>query len=66
MIEDDLPVVVSMWVAPAHRGTGLSDRLLAAVIDWAITSRHHEIRLWALEGNDIAHAFYRRNGFSIQ
>ncbi|WP_083888031.1 MULTISPECIES: GNAT family N-acetyltransferase [Nocardia] len=64
MIEDDLPAVVSMWVAPAHRGTGLSDRLLAAVIDWAITGRHHQIRLWALEHNHTAHAFYRRNGFT--
>ncbi|MEV6325975.1 GNAT family N-acetyltransferase [Nocardia sp. NPDC051787] len=63
MIEDSLPVVVSMWVAPAHRGTGLSDRLLAAVIQWAVTGRHHEIRLWVLEDNHIAQAFYRRNGF---
>lgn len=63
MIEDNLPVVVSMWVAPAHRRTGLSDRLLATVIQWAVTGRHHEIRLWVLEDNHIAQAFYRRNGF---
>ncbi|WP_169811204.1 GNAT family N-acetyltransferase [Nocardia amamiensis] len=64
MIEDSVPVVVSMWVAPAHRGTGLSDRLLAAVIEWAVTGRHREIRLWVLEANHLAQAFYRRNGFT--
>ncbi|MGY1896363.1 GNAT family N-acetyltransferase [Nocardia gipuzkoensis] len=64
MIEDDLPVVVSMWVAPAHRGTGLSDRLLAALVDWAIAGRHHEIRLWVLDDNHAARSFYRRNGFT--
>ncbi|MFD0359898.1 GNAT family N-acetyltransferase [Nocardia sp. GCM10030253] len=64
MLENSLPVVVSMWVAPNHRGTGLSDQLLHAVIDWAHASGHQELQLWVLQSNRSAESLYRRNGFT--
>jgi ribosomal protein S18 acetylase RimI-like enzyme len=57
--------VVSVYVAPAHRGTGLAATLLDAVVEWArgdagLTRLH----LYVHEHNDRAHAFYRRYGFT--
>lgn len=61
--DDGIPVVVSVWVDPAARGSGAVDGLLAAVIDWARAGHHHEVRLWVMNGNDRAEAAYRRLGF---
>ncbi|MFI5716394.1 GNAT family N-acetyltransferase [Nocardia sp. NPDC051750] len=57
------PELVSMWTAPAARGTGVSDRLVGAVIEWARTAGHRELRLWVLGGNRPAEQLYRRTGF---
>ncbi|MBF6439357.1 GNAT family N-acetyltransferase [Nocardia cyriacigeorgica] len=55
--------LVSMWVNPVARGSGISDRLVHAVIEWARDSGHSELRLWVLDGNHHAENLYRRNGF---
>jgi putative acetyltransferase len=51
------------FVAPSHRGTGVADALLNALVDYA---RTHELDLVRLETGDkqrAAIAFYRRHGF---
>lgn len=61
--EGEVPVMVSMFVAPEARGTGASDRLIEAVTTWARAGEHGELRLWVLEGNTPAEKLYRRLGF---
>jgi GNAT superfamily N-acetyltransferase len=64
--EDDPPGerhVISMWVEPAARGTGVADGLISAVADWAIRQGARRLTLWAADGNERAATFYRRRGF---
>lgn len=56
--------IVAMWVNPGSRGTGLSDALIAAIIDWSRTEGAHEVALWVAEDNGHARALYERCGFS--
>ncbi|MEM9466978.1 MAG: GNAT family N-acetyltransferase [Actinomycetota bacterium] len=51
--------LVSMWVEPAARGTGVAEALVGAVVNWA----DGPVELWVTHGNDRAIAFYRRMGF---
>jgi GNAT superfamily N-acetyltransferase len=56
--------LVTVYVAPAHRGTGLADLLLDSVLSWA--ARQDDVRTVALlvhEQNGRAAAFYARRGF---
>jgi ribosomal protein S18 acetylase RimI-like enzyme len=55
--------LVGMWVAPKVRGTGVADRLVAAVRDLAQQSGAASVTLWVTEVNGRARAFYRRLGF---
>ncbi|WP_342215419.1 GNAT family N-acetyltransferase [Nocardia cyriacigeorgica] len=55
--------VVSVWVSPATRGTGISDRLLSAAFDWARADGHPNLRLSVLDDNEPARDLYRRNQF---
>jgi GNAT superfamily N-acetyltransferase len=55
--------VVSMWVEPAARGTGVADALISAVADWAIGQGARRLTLWAADGNPRATGFYLRRGF---
>lgn len=51
------------FVAPAHRGTGVADALLTALLAHAVAAG---VRLVRLETGDEQHAamgFYRRHGF---
>jgi GNAT superfamily N-acetyltransferase len=59
----DEPQVVSMWVDPAWRRSGLAGRLLDAVIEWAQAGGAKSVHLWVTEGNDPATALYERFGF---
>ncbi len=52
-----------MWVAPRARGTGVSDRLVRAVLDWAVAGGHRVVRLEVAERNSHAEGLYLRNGF---
>ena len=57
--------VVSVYVAPSHRGTGVAADLLDAVRRWARTEAGlNRLHLFVHEDNDRARAFYRRCGFT--
>jgi putative acetyltransferase len=52
------------FVAPDHRGTGVADALIAALIEFAVD---HDVEILRLETGDkqlAAIAFYRRHGFA--
>lgn len=66
-VEDDLGAdrqLVSMWVAPSHRGTGVAQRLVDAVLAWAESCGASRVGLWVTRGNDRARRCYERAGFS--
>jgi len=59
-----LPELVSMWVAPAVRGTGAADAAVEAVL--ALAAEHYPGRSVALsvyEANAAARRLYARHGF---
>jgi len=55
--------LVSMWVAPTHRKSGVGKRLVNAVIDWALSKQASALYLMVTCNNDPAIAFYERLGF---
>jgi len=56
--------LVSMWVAPEHRGSGVADALVDAVLAWARDEAKADVvELWVTRGNDRAQRFYERCGF---
>lgn len=60
--EQDAPRELELgliYVLPAHYGNGLAQSLLDATIGTA------PCMLWVASDNPRAHAFYRRNGFSL-
>ncbi|WP_280478196.1 GNAT family N-acetyltransferase [Nocardia cyriacigeorgica] len=63
LLEDGSAELVSMWVNPVARGSGVSDRLVHGVIDWARYGGHPDLRLWVMDRNHHAEDLYRRNGF---
>ena len=57
--------VVSVYVAPGQRGTGLAGRMLDGVVDWARGEAGLDrLHLYVHEHNPRARAFYRRYGFT--
>src|SRR5689334_14527241 len=54
VIDDETPPgeveLVSMWVDPAARGSGLGRQLVDAVADWARAGGATRLRLWVTEG----------------
>lgn|SRR5512139_92036 len=57
--------VVSVFVAPAWRGTGLATQMFEAVRRWARDEAGlQRLRLLVHEDNPRARAFYRREGFT--
>jgi GNAT superfamily N-acetyltransferase len=68
--QDELPPgvtrawhLVSMWVSPSSRGSGLAERLLQAVAGAARADGATRLILWVTEVNERARAFYGRLGF---
>lgn len=55
--------LVGLWSAPGHRDVGVASALLAAVADWARTSGADRLRMWVVERNEFAKAFYLAEGF---
>lgn len=55
--------VISFWVAPEQRGSGLADQILHALIDWAQSRGAVRVQLMVTSSNDRAIAFYKRCGF---
>jgi ribosomal protein S18 acetylase RimI-like enzyme len=62
--EDGQWHLVGMWVSPKVRGTGVADRLVAAVCELARQSGFTSATLWVTEVNGRARSFYRRFGFA--
>jgi ribosomal protein S18 acetylase RimI-like enzyme len=56
--------IVGVYVTPEWRGQGVAEELVTAAIRWAREApRADRIRLYVMETNDRAVAFYRRIGF---
>jgi len=55
--------LISMWVAPIARGSGVGEALIGAVIVWAEQIGAREVSLEVKEGNSHAIALYERIGF---
>jgi ribosomal protein S18 acetylase RimI-like enzyme len=55
--------LVSMWVSPQARGSGVADQLVQAVCDTARASGATRVTLWVTDANPRAQAFYQRMGF---
>jgi RimJ/RimL family protein N-acetyltransferase len=54
--------LISMWVAPAARGTGVAARLVAEVVDWA-ADQGRGTYLMVRSDNLRARRAYERSGF---
>jgi GNAT superfamily N-acetyltransferase len=55
--------LVSMWVSPSARGSGLAERLVQAVAGAARADGATRLILWVTDVNERARAFYGRLGF---
>lgn len=64
LVGDGRAQLVSMWVHPGHRGAGLADLLVGAVVQWARTAGYDELELWVAAGNERARRLYARHGFA--
>ena len=62
--EDDCWVLMSVWVAPDHRGTGLTERLHDEVLAWAKAQGAEQIFLDVVVRNQRAVGFYKRVGYT--
>ncbi|WBQ06220.1 GNAT family N-acetyltransferase [Kribbella sp. CA-293567] len=61
--KDGVIELVSMWIAPAGRGRGLGELLLAEVERTARDAGARTFQLSVADGNQRAHALYLRSGF---
>ena len=57
--------MVSMWVAPDSRGSGLARRLIDSVTEWAAGAGATAVSLWVMRGNDPAVRLYETAGFEV-
>ena len=57
--------LVSMWVAPTHRRSGVGRRLVEAIIEWARARGRRSLELIVTSNNDAAKNFYQRLGFTM-
>ena len=55
--------LISLWVTPKRRGTGVAEALVAAVEDWARQDGATALSTWVVEGNEQAKRLYERCGF---
>lgn len=63
--DDGVVELISMWVSPTARGSGVGDALLCEVERWGESVGAHTLRLDIADGNGAAAVLYRRNGFSF-
>ena len=57
--------VVQVWVAPAHRGRGVSGELLDALLSWARDSGFERLSAWVNGENRRAARFFEKHGFEM-
>jgi GNAT superfamily N-acetyltransferase len=62
--EPDTPMLVSMWVDPAHRGHAVGDALISEMMLWAAEKGWSRMVLRVAEGNDAARKLFVRQGFT--
>lgn len=55
--------LVSMWVSPAYRGTGVAGMLLDTFVAAARLDGRRTVELTVVETNEPARKLYRRHGF---
>lgn len=55
--------VISTWVAPQRRGSGVAQQLVAAVVAWASEHGASGLVLDVAENNSRARRFYEKAGF---
>jgi ribosomal protein S18 acetylase RimI-like enzyme len=60
----DERVLISMWVDPALRGSGLARRLVHRICDWSTAAGATAVRLWVTETNERARRLYEACGFT--
>jgi GNAT superfamily N-acetyltransferase len=56
--------LVSLWVRPQARGSGVGEALVAAVITWARARSATSVHLWLTDTNQHARILYERCGFA--
>ncbi len=56
--------LTSVWLAPAARGQGAGEALVASIVDWANAQGIGVLQAWVMEGNEGAIAFYKKVGFA--
>ena len=60
----DIATLTQMWVAPTHRGRGVGQSLLKAVIAWATAQNAASLDLGVTCGDNPARRLYERAGFN--
>ena len=55
--------LLSLWVSPQSRGTGVGDLLVSAVLHWALAQGADHLTLEVRRLNTAAIRLYERNGF---
>ena len=61
--DPDVAALYQMWVAPSHRGVGVAQMLLKAVIAWAGARNASSLDLGVTCGDSPARRLYERAGF---
>src|SRR5689334_21021736 len=62
--EPDVANLISMWVAPEHRGRRVAGQLIDAVAEWARGQDRDHLELEVAAGNEAARKAYVRYGFA--
>ena len=57
--------IISMWVDPGFRQSGVGKQLIDAVVEWAGARGVRELKLMVTSVNQGAIAFYERMGFTM-
>jgi ribosomal protein S18 acetylase RimI-like enzyme len=57
--------LISMWVAPSYRRSGIGRLLIDAIDTWVRAQGAHTLLLAVTSSNNSAIEFYKRNGFSM-
>ncbi|MBM7772043.1 RimJ/RimL family protein N-acetyltransferase [Actinokineospora baliensis] len=63
-IPGDPVEMISVWIAPAARGTSLATELVETLVDWAKAEGAGAVNAWVVGNNPRARRFYDRLGFT--